>query len=234
MRLDQFLVDQKMTETRAKAKDLITRGFVFINGASIAKASYEVKSEDLIKIEKEFQFVSRGGDKLNQFLLDLKLDIKDNVCIDVGASTGGFTQVLLLRGAKKVITYDVGSDQLHPSLRELNNVEVHESTNILDVDIPKHDLMVIDVSFTSVLPILKHIASYVKTLIVLVKPQFEQLSQYKDVIKDEKTRLHLLNHVQKEMMHLGYDIIVSKDAVIQGKKGNQETLYLLRMKGSHA
>ena len=107
MRLDQFLVDQKMTETRAKAKDLITRGFVFINGASIAKASYEVKSEDLIKIEKEFQFVSRGGDKLNQFLLDLKLDIKDNVCIDVGASTGGFTQVLLLRGAKKVITYYV-------------------------------------------------------------------------------------------------------------------------------
>jgi 23S rRNA (cytidine1920-2'-O)/16S rRNA (cytidine1409-2'-O)-methyltransferase len=234
MRLDQFLVDQKLTETRAKAKDLITRGFVFVNGSSISKASYDVKSEDLIKIEKEFQFVSRGGDKLNQFLLDLKLDIKDNVCIDVGASTGGFTQVLLLRGAKKVITYDVGSDQLHPSLRDLKSVDVHESINILDVDIPQHDLMVIDVSFTSVLPILKYVFPYVKILIVLVKPQFEQLSQYKDVIKDEKTRTHLLNHVQKEMMHLGYDILSSKDAVIQGKKGNQETLYLLTKKGSNA
>jgi 23S rRNA (cytidine1920-2'-O)/16S rRNA (cytidine1409-2'-O)-methyltransferase len=234
MRLDQFLVDQKLTETRAKAKDLITRGFVFVNGSSISKASYDVKSEDLIKIEKEFQFVSRGGDKLNQFLLDLKLDIKDNVCIDVGASTGGFTQVLLLRGAKKVITYDVGSDQLHPSLRDLKSVDVHESINILDVDIPQHDLMVIDVSFTSVLPILKYVFPYVKTLIVLVKPQFEQLSQYKDVIKDEKTRTHLLNHVQKEMMHLGYDILSSKDAVIQGKKGNQETLHLLIKKGSNA
>jgi 23S rRNA (cytidine1920-2'-O)/16S rRNA (cytidine1409-2'-O)-methyltransferase len=234
MRLDQFLVDQKLTETRAKAKDLITRGFVFVNGSSISKASYDVKLEDLIKIEKEFQFVSRGGDKLNQFLLDLKLDIKDNVCIDVGASTGGFTQVLLLRGAKKVITYDVGSDQLHPSLRDLKSVDVHESINILDVDIPQHDLMVIDVSFTSVLPILKYVFPYVKTLIVLVKPQFEQLSQYKDVIKDEKTRTHLLNHVQKEMMHLGYDILYSKDAVIQGKKGNQETLHLLTKKGSNA
>ena len=72
MRLDQFLVDQKLTETRAKAKDLINRGFVFVNGNAISKASYDVKQEDLIKIEKEFQFVSRGGDKLNQFLMDLK------------------------------------------------------------------------------------------------------------------------------------------------------------------
>lgn len=234
MRLDQFLVDQKLTETRAKAKDLINRGFVFVNGHAISKASYDVKQEDFIKIEKEFQFVSRGGDKLNQFLMDLKLDIKDNICIDVGASTGGFTQVLLLRGAKKVITYDVGSDQLHDSLRNLHHVEVHESTNILDVQIPKHDLMVIDVSFTSVLPILKHIAPHVETVIVLVKPQFEQISQYKDIIRDEKTRMHLLNHVQKEMMHLGFEIIEAKDASIQGKKGNQETLYLLKMKGSHA
>lgn len=234
MRLDQFLVEQKLTETRAKSKDLITRGFVFVNGHSTSKASYTVKPEDLIKIEKEIQFVSRGGDKLNQFLLDLKLDIKDNVCIDVGASTGGFTQVLLLRGAKHVTTYDVGKNQMHPSLIQDTRVTVHESVNILDVLIPKHDLMVIDVSFTSVIPILKHVAANISHVIVLVKPQFEQLSHYKDVIKDDKTRLHILTHVKKELLHLNYEILASKDAIIPGKKGNQETLLLLKMKGNNA
>jgi 23S rRNA (cytidine1920-2'-O)/16S rRNA (cytidine1409-2'-O)-methyltransferase len=234
MRLDQVLVEQKLTETRSKSKDLITRGFVFVNGNAATKASYVVKPEDLIKIEKEIQFVSRGGDKLNQFLLDLNLDIKDNVCIDVGASTGGFTQVLLLRGAKHVITYDVGKHQMHPSLIEDTRVTAHESMNIMDVLIPKHDLMVIDVSFTSVIPILKHISNNVSNVIVLVKPQFEQLSQYKDVIRDDKMRLHILSHVKKEMMHLNYEIIASKDASIQGKKGNQETIFLLKMKGINA
>ena len=234
MRLDQFLVDQKLTETRAKAKDLINRGFVFVNGNVISKASYDVKQEDLIKIEKEFQFVSRGGDKLNQFLMDLNIDIKDNICIDVGASTGGFTQVLLHHGAKKVLTYDVGKDQLHSILREDLRVLIHERTNILDIVIPEHDLMVIDVSFTSVIPILKHVMNHTKKIIVLIKPQFEQLNQYKDVIKDEKTRRHILDHVEKNIIQLGYAIIMKKDAAIQGKKGNQETLYYIQMKGIHA
>ncbi len=234
MRLDQFLVDQDLVETRAKSKDLINRGFVFVNGIAVLKSSYSVKQDDLIKIEKDIQFVSRGGDKLNQFLMDLNINIKDNICIDVGASTGGFTQVLLHHGAKKVLTYDVGKDQLHPMLREDSRVLIHERTNILDVVIPEHDLMVIDVSFTSVIPILKHVMNHTKKIIVLIKPQFEQLNQYKDVIKDEKTRRHILDHVEKNMMQLGYNIIVKKDASIQGKKGNQETLYYIQMKGIHA
>ena len=234
MRLDQFLVDQNLVETRAKSKDLINRGFVFVNGIAVLKSSYAVKQDDLIKIEKDIQFVSRGGDKLNQFLMDLNIDIKDNICIDVGASTGGFTQVLLHHGAKKVLTYDVGKDQLHPILREDPRVLIHERTNILDVIIPEHDLMVIDVSFTSVIPILKHVMNHTKKIIALIKPQFEQLNQYKDVIKDEKTRRHILNHVEKNMMQLGYTIIMKKDATIQGKKGNQETLYYIQMKGIHA
>ena len=234
MRLDQFLVDQNLVETRAKSKDLINRGFVFVNGIAVLKSSYFVKQDDLIKIEKDIQFVSRGGDKLNQFLMDLNIDIKDNICIDVGASTGGFTQVLLHHGAKKVLTFDVGKDQLHPILREDPRVMIHERTNILDVVIPEHDLMVIDVSFTSVIPILKHVMNHTKKVIVLIKPQFEQLTQYKDVIKDEKTRQHILDRVEKNMMQLGYSIIMKKDASIQGKKGNQETLYYIQMKGIHA
>jgi len=234
MRLDQFLVDQDLVETRAKSKDLINRGFVFVNGIAVLKSSYSVKQDDLIKIEKDIQFVSRGGDKLNQFLMDLNIDIKDNICIDVGASTGGFTQVLLHHGAKKVLTYDVGKDQLHSILREDLRILIHERTNILDVVIPEHDLMVIDVSFTSVIPILKHVMNHTKKIIVLIKPQFEQLNQYKDVIKDEKTRRHILDHVEKNIIQLGYAIIMKKDAAIQGKKGNQETLYYIQMKGIHA
>ena len=234
MRLDQFLVEQDLVETRAKSKDLINRGFVFVNGIAVLKSSYSVKRDDLIKIEKDIQFVSRGGDKLNQFLMDLNIDIKDNICIDVGASTGGFTQVLLHHGAKKVLTFDVGKDQLHPLLRENPRVTIHERTNILDVVIPEHALMVIDVSFTSVIPILKHVMNHTKKVIVLIKPQFEQLTQYKDVIKDEKTRQHILDRVEKNMMQLGYSIIMKKDASIQGKKGNQETLYYIQMKGIHA
>ena len=234
MRLDQFLVDQDLVETRAKSKDLINRGFVFVNGIAVLKSSYSVKQDDLIKIEKDIQFVSRGGDKLNQFLMDLNINIKDNICIDVGASTGGFTQVLLHHGAKKVLTYDVGKDQLHPMLREDSRVLIHERTNILDVVIPEHDLMVIDVSFTSVIPILKHVMHHATNIIVLVKPQFEQLTQYKYVIKDEKIRQHILDRVEKNMMQLGYTIIMKKDATIQGKKGNQETLYYIHMKGIHA
>lgn len=227
MRLDQYLADQHFTETRAKAKDLIQRGFVLVNGHIQKKASYDVKSNDFINIEKEIQFVSRGGDKLNQFLMDFNIKIKDNICIDVGASTGGFTHVLLLHGAKHVFTYDVGSDQLHETLRIDSRVTMHEKTNILHVDIPKHDLMVIDVSFTSVIPILEYVYEDANNLIVLVKPQFEQQSQYKDVIKDEKTRKHILNQVKKKIIQIGYDIMYEKDSNILGKKGNQETLLYL-------
>jgi 23S rRNA (cytidine1920-2'-O)/16S rRNA (cytidine1409-2'-O)-methyltransferase len=234
MRLDQYLADQHFTETRAKAKDLINRGFVSVNGHIQKKASYDVKSNDFINIEKEIQFVSRGGDKLNQFLMDFNIQIKDNVCIDVGASTGGFTHVLLINGAKHVFTYDVGSDQLHETLRKDARVTIHEKTNILDVSLPEHDLMVIDVSFTSVIPILEYVYDDTKDLIVLVKPQFEQQSHYKDVIKDNKTRIHILNQVKKKILHIGYGIIYEKDSNILGKKGNQETLLYLRKKGVHA
>ena len=227
MRLDQYLADQHFTETRAKAKDLINRGFVSVNGHIQKKASYDVKINDFINIEKEIQFVSRGGDKLNQFLMDFHIKIKDNICIDVGASTGGFTHVLLLHGAKHVFTYDVGSNQLHETLRKDSRVTMHENTNILHIDIPKHDMMVIDVSFTSVIPILEHVYNKANAVIVLVKPQFEQQSHYKDVIKDDKTRKHILNQVKKKIIHIGYDIIFEKDSNILGKKGNQETLLYL-------
>ena len=227
MRLDQYLADQHFTETRAKAKDLINRGFVSVNGHIQKKASYDVKSNDFINIEKEIQFVSRGGDKLNQFLMDFNIKIKDNICIDVGASTGGFTHVLLLHGAKHVFTYDVGSDQLHETLRKDPRVTMHENSNILHMDIPKHDLMVIDVSFTSVIPILEYVYEDANNLIVLVKPQFEQLSNYKDVIKDDKTRRHILNQVKKKIIQIGYNIMHEKDSNILGKKGNQETLLYL-------
>src|SRR5690554_1700687 len=115
MRLDQYLVENNHVQTRSEAKDIITRGFVLINDKPVLKAGYEIKPTDILSVTQRRKYVSRAGEKLEFALKEFEINLTDQIVVDVGSSTGGFTQCALSFGAKKVYAYDVGTDQLDPS-----------------------------------------------------------------------------------------------------------------------
>lgn len=227
MRLDQK-VQQDFSLTRSQAQDVIKRGFVSVNGTIIFKPSFQSKDQDLIKLHKEMIFVGRGGDKLLPFIQLINLDLKGKIALDIGASTGGFTQVLLLQGAAHVFAIDVGNNQLDQKLKEDEKVTSLENTNALDLDIPPHDVCVIDVSFTSVIPILKHVYPKAKDVIALIKPQFEQDNDFQTVIKNDTRRLQILTKTLDQITLIGYQIIHQASSSLKGKKGNQEYFVYLK------
>lgn len=229
MRLDQSLVSKQGISSRSQANDLIKRGYVFVNQIQIFKPAYEVKDSDIITIDKASIYVSRGGDKLYPFLTSIEVDVCDMIALDIGASTGGFTEVLLSLGVKHVFCVDVGSNQLAKHLLSDPRITNIENTNILHTSVPKHDMCVIDVSFTSVIPILNYLYPHANHLIALIKPQFEQQKKFKDVIKHEKERMEIVNDVIKRIQAIGYVVHQMKPSHILGKKGNQEYfIYLTR------
>ena len=189
-RLDIELARRHLVASRSQAESWIKLGKVMVNGLVITKTGYKVGENDEINLLAENQYVSRAGLKLESVSDKLKLDFKNKIVLDVGSSTGGFTEFSLKNGAKKVIAVDVGTDQLHPSLRANPNIELHEKTDIRDVvgpiarsaqkifklmDTP--DIILIDVSFISQREILPHIFDNLagdNTLIIsMAKPQFE-------------------------------------------------------------
>ncbi len=231
MRLDLYIVKEFNLESRSKALDLIKTNQVMVNGQLSSKQSYDVKPNDQVEIIKQLEYVSRGGNKLEDAINFYHLEFKDKVLLDVGSSTGGFTDCALKHGAKKVYAYDVGSDQLHESLRSKKEIELHENTNILDVLMPVScDYVSIDVSFTSVKPILTHLKDIQATFIVLVKPQFEvgKKEIKNGIVKDEKKQTDVVLGMIRYMNYLGFTYIGHKKSDLLGKKGNQE--YLLVMK----
>ncbi|MDY0074720.1 MAG: TlyA family RNA methyltransferase [Acholeplasmataceae bacterium] len=229
MRLDHFLLEQDYVKTRSQATDLIKRGLISVNGEIVTKAGYDVKSP-VIKILKQDHFVSRAGEKLKGAILDFKIDFRDKIVIDIGASTGGFTDCALTYGAKHVYTYDVGSDQLDQKLASDHRVTKHENTNILDVQLPDADIILIDVSFTSILPIMKHLKGFPKEMVCLIKPQYEAGHMFfkQGVLKDLKIHEKILNERLLEMKHLGFSLFGLKKSHLKGKQGNQE--YILYIK----
>lgn len=230
MRLDQYLVDTDIAKSRSQAQDLIKRSLILVNEKVENKPSYQVKESDLIKIEKETLFVSRAGEKLLQAVLDFHIDLYGKICLDIGSSTGGFTDCALKQGAKFVYAYDVGKDQLDESLRNHQQIELHEETNILHVDLPDVDFIMIDVSFTSIKPILAHISHHQKEMICLIKPQFEagHIHFKQGVLKDLNLHKAILTDILEYARSLGLSIAGIKKSVLKGKKGNQE--YMLYIK----
>jgi 23S rRNA (cytidine1920-2'-O)/16S rRNA (cytidine1409-2'-O)-methyltransferase len=235
MRLDQRVVDLGLTQSRSQAESYIKLGDVRVNGQVQLKPGYAVSQHDTVEISRRQQYVSRAALKLASVTDILKLDFKEKVVLDVGSSTGGFTDYALTHGAKKVIAVEVGSNQLHPSLHGHPQIELHEQTDIRDVkklsDTP--DIVVADVSFISLRQILPHVAGLInkKTQVVaMVKPQFEageSSLKHKGVIKNDKMRRDILKEF--EGWSTKYFIIIDKaDSGISGAKGNQERFYLLR------
>jgi hemolysin TlyA family protein len=244
IRADLFLVERGIAESREKAKVLILAGKVFYsldgkNFHRISKPSQTLPPSAEIKVEEDLPYVSRGGLKLEQALNFFEVDPSGLVCLDVGASTGGFTDCLLQRGAKRVYAVDVGKGLLHPKLREDPRVVVLEGRNARYLT-PSHfpekmDLITVDVSFISlkkVLPALKELLKDNGLIIALIKPQFELSPKEvkKGIVRDPKLHLKVVNEIWEFAKDLGFEPLGVVESPILGAKGNKEFLICLRLK----
>lgn len=233
-RLDQTLVEQNLAETRSQAENLIRLGEVIVDGRVIKKSGYFVSNSAEIKITANERYVSRAGLKLASVAQEFELDFAETTVLDVGSSTGGFTDFALQQGAEKVIAVDVGTNQLHPSLQNNIKVELHEQTDIRDISQLSNepDIVVIDVSFISLREILPHIAIIAQKaqIVAMLKPQFEigADAKHKGVIKNERIRREIMKDF--EIWSKKYFVILNKaDSKVAGTKGNQERFYLLKV-----
>lgn len=233
-RLDQALVLQGLAPTRSQAESIIRLGQVTVNKKTATKPGQLVSGTDQIELKSSEQYVSRAGLKLASVAAVLKLDFRGKTVLDVGSSTGGFTDYALRHGATKVIAVDVGTDQLHPSLRGDTRIELHEKTDIRDFVTKQHiDIVVADVSFISLREILPNVTKLCDTstqLAIMVKPQFEAGQsnlKHKGVIKNDKMRRDILRDFEEWARR--YFMIVDKaDSDVAGSKGNRERFYLLQ------
>ena len=220
--------------SRAAAKELIIGGDVKVNNAVATKPGLQISESDAIDYTlPDISFVSRGGYKLLFALDTFGIDLHGRVCLDVGASTGGFTDCMLQRGASFVHALDVGTAQLHPNLRTDTRVHSVENTNILDINpnnlSPTPTFATVDISFVSSTKILPHLASmsYIEQIIILVKPQFEvgrgNISK-RGIVRNEKTRKKAIDSVVNSAVTAGLRFCGFCESPITGGDGNIEYL----------
>lgn len=233
-RLDQLVLQKGLAVTRSQAESLVKLGEIEVNGKIVTKPGYFVDENALLKLLATERYVSRAGLKLASIAQDFKLDFTNKVILDVGSSTGGFTDYALQHGAKKSIAVDVGTDQLHPALHGNPDIELHEQTDIRNMHelSATPDIVVIDVSFISLQEILPHVAklSTPKTQIVaMLKPQFEagSSSKHKGVIKNDHLRRDILKNFE-DWARRQFVILNKSDSKVAGSKGNVERFYLLK------
>lgn len=237
MRLDLFLVNNGYCNSRTKACDLIKDNKIEVNGKIINKPSYDVDNPSIKILENDIcKYVSRGGLKLKKAIDSFNVDVKGKVFMDIGSSTGGFTDCLLKHDAKKVIAVDVGTNQLDESLKNDKRVEVHENTNFKDVSsemVKDVDMFVCDVSFISIIKILSHLCIIKDDfeIITLYKPQFEVGNKNinsKGIVKNKDI---IITYLDEFMLYLKANDIGVLDytySPIKGKDGNIEFLFHLK------
>jgi 23S rRNA (cytidine1920-2'-O)/16S rRNA (cytidine1409-2'-O)-methyltransferase len=238
-RIEKLLVEQRYTESRERAQRLILAGQVLVDERVIDKPGTLVEADATVRIVGEEKYVGRGGYKLEAALDFFGMDVTDLVCLDVGASTGGFTDCLLQRGAKKVIAIDVGHNQLAWKIRSDPRVEVYEGLNARTMDPSMIGttvrLAVADVSFISLTLVLASIFSCVESegaLIALIKPQFE-LEPHEigkgGIVRDEQLRQKAITKIRRfATEQLRREWVGVIDSPITGAKGNREFLACLR------
>jgi len=236
-RLDVLLVERGLVDTRNKAAALIMAGEVIVDEQAWTKPGHQFADDAVIRLKNQMQYVSRAGDKLASVIEPLQLDFTNKVVLDVGSSTGGFTDCALQQGATKVIGVDVGTNQLAYKLRVDERVELHEQTDIRDFESEeKADMAVIDVSFISLIKILEHVAALIKDdgqIIAMVKPQFEAgkalADAHKGLIVDEEVRLKVLADF-RAWAEEHFSIQAEADSEVHGRHGNRERFFLLKLK----
>jgi 23S rRNA (cytidine1920-2'-O)/16S rRNA (cytidine1409-2'-O)-methyltransferase len=236
-RLDEEIVNRGLLDSRTLAKTFILEGKVLVNGRKAIKPSELVSENDIIEVVEEKKYVSRGGFKLEFALNQFNIDVKEKVCADIGASTGGFTDCLLKHGAKKVYAIDVGKNLLDPSLLKDERVVVIEEFNarFLSNEIVKEivDIITIDVSFISVLKILPSVLSILKDdgdIISLIKPQFEGEPKYlkKGIVRDKAFHKEILRNVLSKIKGIGLSVVNITYSPIKGGKGNIEFFFHIK------
>jgi len=237
-RLDHALVARGLISTRSQAESWIRLGKVTVGGKVQAKPGYFVDDAQEVALTATEQYVSRAGLKLASVAGKFGVDFADAIVLDVGSSTGGFTDYALQHGAKKVYAVDVGTDQLHPSLQGHPRIELHEKTDFRGFTPSETpDIVVIDVSFISLREILPHVAEVAgrdTRILAMVKPQFEatrtQITS-SGVIKNDTVRRAILKDF--ELWARGHFVIVDKaDSEVKGSRGNQERFYVLVTPGA--
>ncbi|HEY6258882.1 MAG TPA: TlyA family RNA methyltransferase [Xanthobacteraceae bacterium] len=233
MRIDRLLVERGLFESRAKAQAAIEAGLVVADGTPVTKASLELSIDAVLRAEPAHPFVSRGGLKLKAALDHFGFDPASQICLDVGASTGGFTDALLARGAARVYAVDVGHGQLHRRLRERNEVVALERTDIRSLTpgqlASPPAFVVIDVSFISlklVLPAALALAQPPAWLVALIKPQFEAGPAHlkKGIVRDANIHAATSADITQTVAALGWTVLGIVPSPILGGDGNREFL----------
>lgn len=231
MRLDSYLVELGLVESRNKAQQLIKDHAVSVDGKIIDKVSFEADETMSVTMADNTQYVSRAAIKLKGFLPFTQWDLTGLNALDIGSSTGGFTQVLLEEGVGHVTCVDVGSDQLHPSLRSDGRVTVFENTDIRNfVPEKTYDIVTCDVAFIPLELVLDSINRLsARHIVVLFKPQFQVGREVKrdknGVVKDNQAIGKAMIKFEDTCSLLGWQLIAKETAHIAGKEGNQETCY---------
>jgi len=230
MRLDKYLVEQGYFESRNRALDAIKRGKVFVDGR-VAKASQKCTEESQIDIDEEKFYVSRAAKKLEMFLEEHPITIEGRDALDIGSSTGGFVQILLEKGAESVSCVDVGSNQLHHTLREDKRVKIYEETDIRAFEVEgRFELVTCDVSFISILQIVEAIDRLSShDMILLFKPQFEVgLGVKRDsrgVVVNQEAIEESKRRFEERASELGWELSYVTTSKLAGKSGNIEYVY---------
>ena len=242
-RIDKLLVDRGLAESRTKAQAMVMSGVVLVDEQRVDKPSQQYPPDSHIRIkhaeDPTSRFVGRGGLKLEAAILQFKIEVDGLTCLDVGASTGGFTDCLLQHGAKKVFAIDVGHNQLDWRLRQDPRVDVREGVNaryLTPDDFPfRFDLAVMDVSFisaTKVLPAIVPLLTEHAKLVLLVKPQFEvgrgEVGSG-GIVRDDDKRQRVVNEVNQAAAALGLRNLGVMESPIQGADGNIEFLALYQV-----
>jgi 23S rRNA (cytidine1920-2'-O)/16S rRNA (cytidine1409-2'-O)-methyltransferase len=244
VRLDQLLLSRSLATSRARAQAVILAGDVYVEGQRVDKAGALVASDATVELRAiEHPYVSRGGVKLAGALETFQVDVRGLLCLDLGASTGGFTDCLLQRGAARVVAVDVGYGQLAHKLRVDPRVVVLERTNARtlqpDAIGGRADLTVVDASFISLAKLMPAIARCTRDpcgeLVALVKPQFEVgraiASRGKGVVRDEGARAEAIANAVQDVRASGFEVLAQCDSSLLGPKGNREAFVRARAPG---
>lgn len=241
-RLDNILVDKGFFETKSKAQAAIMAGDVIVNDEKITKAGFQLEFKETTKIEvKTMPFVSRGGYKLDKAIKVFDIDLQGKVCLDAGASTGGFTDCMLQYGAKKVYAVDVGYGQLAWKLRNDDRVKVFERVNIRNCtpeeiyskDEERPTFCAMDLSFISITKVLENILKLMqdgeKTVVALIKPQFEAGKDEvgkNGVVREKETHIKVIKNVVEFASSIGFHTVALDFSPIKGPAGNIEYIVL--------
>lgn len=240
MRLDTALVKRKITKSRTLACVLIKEGKIDVNGLTVMKPSFKINPFDTITLVGELpKYVSRGGLKLEYALKNFNINVKNCICLDVGASTGGFTDCLLNHGARLVYAVDVGKLQLSPQLQNdervisLEQLDIRKASKIIT---DKVSFICVDVSFISLTQIIPFLNSFYDDnvdldIVLLVKPQFEVGQKFlgkKGIVKDEKAIFNAIKKITDFAVQNGYCVLNQVPSPIKGGDGNREFLLYLK------